>query len=117
MYRITKAWAFSAAHHLPLMPEGHQCKRVHGHNYRVTLVLEADVLDPAGMVIDYGELSLFGAVLRDTFDHRDLNDMLSQPTAENLAAFLYGVAWQMWPDKLGAVQVQETDGTSAEYRP
>ena len=33
--RITQAFTFEAAHHLPNVPEGHKCGRLHGHSYRV----------------------------------------------------------------------------------
>lgn len=35
MYRIGKRFMFEAAHHLPDLPEGHKCARLHGHSYTV----------------------------------------------------------------------------------
>ena len=117
MYRITKSWSFAAAHHLPTLAEGHKCRRPHGHNYRVTLGLEAERLDLFGMVVDYGNLSPFGAVIADRLDHRDLNDLLPNPTAEVLAAWLFDQALSWWPNLVADVTVSETDGTTAVYRP
>ena len=34
---LTKEYRFEAAHHLPRVPTGHKCARLHGHSYRVTL--------------------------------------------------------------------------------
>ena len=33
--RICKTFTFDAAHQLHLLPEGHKCRRMHGHTYRV----------------------------------------------------------------------------------
>lgn len=38
-YEITKEFHFSASHQLDYLPEGHQCKRLHGHNYIVKVTL------------------------------------------------------------------------------
>ena len=120
MYVITKAWTFSAAHHLPWLDEGHKCRNVHGHNYRVTLAVGANLLDEMGMVTDYANLAPFGDFIRARLDHRDLNDGVTaiQPTAEALARYLYEAAVTLLPDvHIESVTVNETDNTSAEYRP
>jgi len=115
MYRIAKEWTFSAAHHLPSLPAGHKCRRPHGHNYRVQLVLAADALDEHGLVVDYGQMDDLGAYLAGRFDHRDLNEVFgAAATAENLARHLYDFAMTMWPQTL-LVRVAESDGTWAEY--
>ena len=86
-FRITKDFAFSAAHHLEGLHPGHQCARLHGHNYRVRVCLDAPLLDAHGFVFDYGDLAPFGRWLDATLDHQDLNAVLPkiQPSAENLA--------------------------------
>ncbi len=55
-YTITKEFAFSASHQLEGLPPEHQCARLHGHNYKVVVVLESDNLNGVGFVRDYGEL-------------------------------------------------------------
>jgi 6-pyruvoyl-tetrahydropterin synthase len=50
--RISKTFDFDAAHHLPFVSEGHKCRRMHGHTYRVELVCEG-TLDERGMICDY----------------------------------------------------------------
>ncbi|MGB3745509.1 MAG: 6-carboxytetrahydropterin synthase [Xanthobacteraceae bacterium] len=32
--RIGRTYHFESAHRLPLVPWGHKCKNMHGHNYR-----------------------------------------------------------------------------------
>lgn len=86
-YRISKDFAFSAAHHLDGLRPGHPCGRVHGHNYRVRVELSAPLLDDQGFVFDYGDLAPFGRWLDETIDHQDLNEVVDvpNPTAEHLA--------------------------------
>lgn len=42
MYVISKEFHFSASHRLASLPPGHQCARMHGHNYQVVLELRCD---------------------------------------------------------------------------
>ncbi|MER6534004.1 6-carboxytetrahydropterin synthase [Streptomyces sp900105755] len=117
--RITKKFEFSASHRLSGLDEGHQCARLHGHNYVVELELSADLteLTPTGFVRDYGELASFKSWLDQTLDHRHLNDLVDDnPTAENLAVWVYE-RWSKEFPELTSVRVSETPKTWAEYRP
>jgi 6-pyruvoyltetrahydropterin/6-carboxytetrahydropterin synthase len=118
MFTITKEFAFSASHVVQGLREGHPCGRLHGHNYRVEVVLEADQLDPAGFVVDYGDLGWFKGYLDEKVDHRHLNDLagLPNPTAEWFAWYCYVVVLDRHP-QVAAVRVSETPKTWAEYRP
>ena len=121
MLTITKEFAFSASHVLDTLPSWHKCARMHGHNYTVTLELSAprDRLDEHGFVRDYGDLDRFKKWLDETLDHRHLNDVLpagNQPSAENLAAWIYDT-WLPEYAELTAVSVSETPKTSATFRP
>lgn len=84
--RIAATYSFEAAHQLPLLPDGHKCKRLHGHNYRLDVSLSGP-LDPRGFVLDYAELDAVVQPLVDSLDHRFLNDIegLSNPTSEIMA--------------------------------
>jgi len=125
-WTIAKEFAFSASHVLEGLPDGHQCGRLHGHNYLVELELAAEQLDDRGFVVDYGDLAPFKQWLDEHLDHRHLNDQLDgNPTAERMAATLYDVArvtlagvrgWgtSWW---VAAVRVHETPKTVAEFRP
>lgn len=117
MFAIEKRWTISAAHSLPYLPEGHKCRRVHGHNYEISLRLGAATLDEKAFVIDYAEMAPFAERLQ-AFDHQNLNDFLAQPTAENLAAHLYDLACSLFERGrivVVAVRVSETPNTWAEY--
>lgn len=115
MYRIEKEFSFEASHRLEGMPEGHQCARLHGHSYRVRVVLAADTLDGRGFVVDYGDLKPFRDYIDQNLDHRHLNDVLSfQPSAENIAKHLFGWCHGRWPQTV-EVWVSETAKTWASY--
>lgn len=114
-FTIAKRFTFSASHILEGLPEGHQCGRLHGHNYGVRVILESETLDELGFVIDFGDLADFKRYLDGNLDHRHLNDVLSfNPTCESLAFHLYGVAKKMLPQVV-AVEVSETEATWARY--
>ena len=86
---IKKRFTFSAAHHLPLMRDGHKCKRPHGHNYVVEVGILSHRLNSFGMVVDFADLDFFNQWLQANFDHQDINKVLPgiHPTAENLAKY------------------------------
>lgn len=87
--RIAKSFDFDAAHFLPRVPDGHKCKRLHGHTYRVEVVCEGEP-DERGMVVDYAEIAEVWAPLHAILDHQLLNDIwgLENPTTERLAPFI-----------------------------
>ena len=117
MFKISKQFTFSASHVLDMLPATHQCARLHGHNYIVEVVLEAEELNEVGFVKDYLALSELKTYIDDELDHRHLNDVFDFPTtAENIALYLYNWAHEKWPQVV-AMRVSETPKTWAEYRP
>jgi 6-pyruvoyltetrahydropterin/6-carboxytetrahydropterin synthase len=70
MFIITKEFSFEASHQIFGLPEGHQCSRMHGHSYRVEVVIKSPCLDARGFAqVDYGELAPFKAYLDAHFEH------------------------------------------------
>jgi 6-pyruvoyltetrahydropterin/6-carboxytetrahydropterin synthase len=117
MYEIKKQFHFSASHVLSNLPEGHQCGRLHGHNYLIEIVLASNELNATGFVRDYGDLKFLKTYLDEKFDHRHLNDVLTfNPTAELMCAHLYNVVKEQAPE-VTAIRISETPSTWAEYRP
>lgn len=119
-YSITKEHAFSASHVLSGLPEDHKCARMHGHNYRVMLLLAAPTVSPIGFVLDYGDMAPFFDYVDRAFDHRHLNDVVEcNPTAENLAyvlAHMASVTLDLPGDVTISVGVSETPNTWAWWR-
>jgi 6-pyruvoyltetrahydropterin/6-carboxytetrahydropterin synthase len=117
MFRICKEFHFSASHNIETLPEGHQCRRVHGHNYVVMLELAGETVDEHGFLIDFRELNQLRDYIDENLDHRHLNDVLDfSPSTENLAYHFYTWCKARWPETC-AVRVQETPKLWAEYRP
>ena len=115
--QLTRTFQFEAAHWLPTFPEGHKCRRLHGHSFRVEIVVGGEV-DPArGYLVDFGEIRDAVTPLIDQLDHRLLNDIdgLSNPTAELLAKWIYDRLRPAQP-LLVAVRVHETCTSTAEFR-
>jgi 6-pyruvoyltetrahydropterin/6-carboxytetrahydropterin synthase len=108
--RIGRNYRFEAAHYLPLVPEGHRCRKLHGHNYRIEITVRGR-LDTRGFVCDFAEIDTLIEPLLRRVDHQLLNEVegLENPTAEMIAAwFLKGI-----PD-CERVRVYENDDCWAE---
>ncbi|HVE46157.1 MAG TPA: 6-carboxytetrahydropterin synthase QueD [Acidimicrobiales bacterium] len=81
--RVTRSFTFDAAHELPWHPG--KCRRLHGHTYRLEVSVEGP-LDENGIVLDFDDLStVVRREVLERFDHRFLNDLMENPTAELLA--------------------------------
>jgi len=88
---IAQDFIFEAAHFLPAVPEGHRCRRLHGHTYGVTLHVAGTVEEKSGWVVDFHDIEQAFVPIRDALDHRLLNDVpgLENPTAERIAAWIF----------------------------
>lgn len=110
---LIELWArqeFEAAHSLEgTFPSGHQCARLHGHRYEVTLTIRST--SRADVVVDYHELhDGLGEILR-AWDHTDLRETFARPsTCENLAREIMRQARKRWPDTY-SVEVKEQSNT------
>lgn len=114
-FTISKEFEFSASHQLWGLPEGHQCGRLHGHNYKIIVILESETVDQIGFVRDYGEMSVFKKWIDENLDHKHLNDFFNfNPTAELMAVDLYRRFRMVMPE-VKAVKVSETPKTWAMY--
>jgi len=74
---------FDAAHRLP--DYDGKCARVHGHTYDVEVVLEGPVDEKSGFLMDFYDLKRILKSVLSELDHRDLNEILTNPTAEKIA--------------------------------
>jgi 6-pyruvoyltetrahydropterin/6-carboxytetrahydropterin synthase len=99
------------------VPEGHKCRRLHGHSFRVEVRVRG-VPDPAlGWVMDFADLKAAWAPLDDALDHQYLNDVpgLENPTSEVLARWIWARLLPTLPG-LAAVAVRETCTSGCVYR-
>ena len=114
--RISQAFSFEAAHLLPNVAEGHRCRRLHGHSYRVELRLAGPVDPVTGFVADFLAIEAAVRPLQERLDHNYLNDIegLENPTAENIAIWIWDRVKPALP-QLESVKVFETPDCWAEY--
>ena len=114
--RLIKQFHFEAAHDLPTFPEGHKCRRLHGHSFRFDVIVEGEVNPEKGYLIDYGDLTRVAEPLVKRLDHYYLNEIdgLQNPTSENLARWIFDRLKATLP-QLSAVIVHETCTSSCEY--
>lgn len=114
--RLVKSFDFEAAHWLPCFPEGHKCRRMHGHSFRVDVVVEGDVPEEKGYLIDYGDIKRAIAPIRERLDHYCLNEIpgLENPTSEVLAVWIWERLRETLP-MLSEVVVHETCTSRCHY--
>ncbi len=115
--RLSKSFHFEAAHDLPTFPEGHKCRRLHGHSFKFDVVVEGEVAAEKGYLIDYGDIKQATEPIVKQLDHYYLNDIpgLENPTSENIARWLFEKLQPSLPI-LSAIIVYETCSSMCEYR-
>jgi 6-pyruvoyltetrahydropterin/6-carboxytetrahydropterin synthase len=122
MFEVSVEYTFAAGHAL----RGYKgkCENVHGHNYKVKLVVAGQELDSTGLLMDFVEVKKNIKVLVERLDHRFLNDVPPfdklNPSAENIAKYFFDELDSVVLNrglKIHAVTIWETDTTSATYRP
>ena len=113
---VVKRFSFDAAHKLPNYPG--PCARLHGHTWFVDVGFSGPVDEKTGMVIDFRTVSNEVGDLIDRLDHSFLNEVISNPTAENIATML--VTWikqgTSIADKLNFIRVWESPTAYAEIK-
>ncbi|MBK8231612.1 MAG: 6-carboxytetrahydropterin synthase QueD [Candidatus Eisenbacteria bacterium] len=113
---LSKRFGFEAAHFLPNVPDGHRCRRMHGHSFRFEVALRGPIDPDRGWFLDYGDLGRLVRPLVDQLDHNLLNAVpgLENPTAENLSRWLWERLAPVLPG-LCRVSVFETCVTRCDY--
>ena len=73
--KLTKVVLFESGHQLPMYQE------IHGHSYRATVIVSGNP-NSDGVVRNFYEIE---NTVKATFDHKMLNNVLKNPTMENIA--------------------------------
>jgi len=107
--QVFKEFQIEAAHLLPNLPDGHKCRRLHGHSFQIRITVEGEPDPVAGWVMDFAEISRHFQPVFEALDHQYLNDIpgLENPTSENLACWIWDHL-QSDLESLVSVQVRET---------
>jgi len=114
MHQIEAEFTFAAAHRLPRY--NGKCFNLHGHNYRFQVVLRGEPDSYSGMFVDFGDVEkAVQEHLLSKVDHSNLNDFIENPTAENIAAWM----WQRLEGKLpglAEIRLWEIPSSCVVYR-
>lgn len=113
---LSRVYNFAASHHLPHSPEGHKCRRLHGHSYQVEITVRGEVDPQTGWLIDYGEIDKKVTPVIAELDHTTLNEVpgLENATSEMLCAWL----WERLDGRLPGlcrISVAETCAAACHY--
>ena len=116
MFEIQVIGKFSAAHNL----KGYRgkCEELHGHNWRVEVIITGRNLDKIGMLMDFQKIKSHLNKVLNKLDHKHLNHLSYfkrvNPTSENIAKYIYDCL-KIQPLRLKSVTVWESDNSSATY--
>jgi 6-pyruvoyltetrahydropterin/6-carboxytetrahydropterin synthase len=124
MYEVSVDETFAAAHNLRNYHG--KCEDLHGHNYKVRVVLAGKELDATGLLYDFVHLKKVIQGVIQSLDHKYLNELAPfdtlNPSAENLARHIYDQSskhLQQTANGVGiaSITVWETETSAATYRP
>lgn len=123
MFEVDIQREFSAAHYL----RGYDgnCSKLHGHNWVVEAVVDAQQLDEIGIAVDFRVLKRELDAIIAELDHSCLNELEAfkdlNPTSEIIAEYIFkGLSVRMSGIdgvEVASVRVCESPGAGATYRP
>ncbi len=122
MFEVAVEQTFAAGH--ALRNYKGKCENVHGHNFKVRVVIEGDKLDDTGLLVDFLDVKAALQVIIGRLDHVFLNDVapfdVKNPSAENIAEYFYQEMTRSLRSAAGVrireVRIWETEIQSATYR-
>lgn len=120
LYEVKIITDFAAAHNLRNFRG--KCENLHGHNWKVEVVLRGRALDESGVLIDFGEVKRVTRDLLLELDHHYLNDIpffqSNNPSSENIARYLFLRLAERFNGEglcLSRVSAWESDNACATY--
>ena len=119
MFELTVYDYFSSAHQL----KGYRgrCEAVHGHNWKVEVTVQGEVLDNIGLLMDFSDLKKLLKQTIDPLDHVMLNEVEGlrgqNPSSEILARYIYDLMKGGLPSgvTMASVTVWESENAKAVY--
>jgi len=108
---LTKIFTFHSAHFLPNYHG--KCEDMHGHTYKMEVTIEGKPKED-GMIMDFKQVKeIVNKKVVDKLDHKLLNDVIENPSAENIAIW----AWDQLKNDLNLKQIKvyETSNSYVTY--
>ena len=119
MFTLSVQKEISAAHQL--RDYDGPCARIHGHNWKIKIEVQADKLDHVGIAIDFTDIEDLLWKIIGAYDHSNFNEIEPfdriNPTAENIACYIYEEMKKLLPSGIDmkSVQLWETDTYRVTY--
>ncbi len=121
MFELKIQTHFAAAHQLAMVAK--QCENLHGHNWKVEVMVAGETLNEAGVLIDFGELKAHVKTIIDQLDHKFLNELeilTCQPSSENIAVHIAENLQKRLEGsgvRVSRITTWESDNAAATYIP
>ena len=114
---LSKDFEFEAAQSLTTFPEGHKCRNLHGHSFKVTISVTGEVDPKTGIFYDHARISEAMRPLISVLDHGYLNEVpgLEIPTIEFMARWFWEKLAPLLPG-LSEIVLHETPRARCVYR-
>ena len=119
MFEVMIKTEFASAHNLRDYKGA--CEAMHGHNWKIDILVEARELDETGLAVDFNVLKEKSETIIGDLDHIYLNEHRAfktlNPSSENIAKYIYDTLKKDLPDSvsLKKITVWETDDAAASY--
>lgn len=132
---LTRRYTAECAHRLTAgVPEGHMCRRLHGHMYVIEISVAGEVA-PDGMLAEYGLIDRIVKPVVGLINHHDLNTLdarcstpaaravAENPTVELLLHWLVersrllGSARPGFVERLSCIRIQEDPDSWVTWPP
>lgn len=120
MYELTVISHFSGAHRLRYLHG--KCEELHGHNWKVEVLVSSSKLNQEGVVIDFKILKQKLEKVLKSLDHTFLNDLPyfsgQEPSSENIAKYVFDrlkVELKGFSVKMAKVSAWESETSCATY--
>ncbi len=111
---LTVELPFCAALRLPQLPG--PCQQLHGHDYRLAVTVAGKPDSRTGAIVDFVDLrKTVEAEVVAKLDHRLLNEVIENPTAEHLVVWIWGRLKERVPS-LSSIRLWESPDFSVTYR-
>lgn len=113
---LVKDFRFEAAHYLPNVPDGHKCRRMHGHSFHGEIAVRGPIDPVIGWLVDFADLKRTVDPILARLDHYVLNEVegLENPTSERIAIWMWEQLARSLP-QLHRVTIEETCTTRCNY--
>jgi 6-pyruvoyltetrahydropterin/6-carboxytetrahydropterin synthase len=120
MFEISIRTSFASAHRL----RGYEgvCENIHGHNWKVKVIVRTEIVNDIGIGIDFKLLKKATDEIISKLDHRDINTIEPfdriNPSSENIAKWLFeelSLKFKGQHVRVHKVDIKETDLYTASY--